>query len=102
MWFRFMRKLRTIRRPVVISRARRRLEIEAIEERVVPTSVSNVGELISAINAANLNGGDTINMTPGTYSLTTVDNSWYGPDALPAISSPIVIHGDGAVLQYAG
>ncbi len=50
---------------------------------------------------------DTINLIPGTYTFKaadyasqgqTADNFWYGPNALPAVSSAVIINGDGAVL----
>ncbi len=35
------------------------------------------------------------------YLLTTPDNSWYGPNGLPAIASNITINGNGAVIERA-
>jgi plastocyanin len=51
--------------------------------------------LIADINQANVvTGPDTVQLSPGcTYTLTTVDNNWYGPNALPPISSDITIDG---------
>ncbi len=37
--------------------------------------------------------------TSATYSLTSVHNYWYGPNALPPIATQIVIEGNGATLQ---
>src|SRR5262249_660276 len=57
--------------------------------------------LRDAINAANNTGGsDTIVLSNTTYDFTTADNYWYGPNALPAISSALTIDGgtSGAVL----
>ncbi|MBI1785241.1 hypothetical protein HYR69_08865, partial [Candidatus Sumerlaeota bacterium] len=61
-------------------------------------NVSNVSQLISAINSANSNGqsNDVINMTTGTYTLTAVDNS--GENGLPIISTSITINGNGSTL----
>ena len=56
--------------------------------------------LRDAINAANNTGGsNTIVLSNTTYTFTTVDNYWYGPDALPAVSSTLSINGNGATLQ---
>jgi len=57
--------------------------------------------LIEAITNANdsVGGGDTINLSAGcTYTFTTADNWWYGPNALPPIASNIVINGYGSTL----
>lgn len=61
----------------------------------VPTGQAN---LTSAINQANAQAGaDTVRLAPGcTYQLTTVNNNWYGPNALPPIASDITINGRGA------
>ena len=60
----------------------------------------NVTCLIAAINSANtLAGADTINLDPGTYTLTSVDhtNEFGGePSGLPSISSHITINGEHA------
>ncbi len=89
--------------------------LEILEDRLTPTTydvgvtspgvgnVSNTpGGLVWAINQANKDGAkpgnpDVINLTAGaTYTLETVNNYWDGPDGLPAISSAIVINGNGA------
>ena len=70
-----------------------------------PFNIANgdVAGLIAAINAANTNpGADTINLAPGgTYTLTQVGgpDSWNGPSGLPVINSPIIINGNGAIIQ---
>ncbi|MDG4550388.1 MAG: hypothetical protein P9G45_08235, partial [Candidatus Contendobacter sp.] len=58
-------------------------------------------QLIAAINTANANGeADTLNLAAGcAYTFTTPDNYWYGPNALPAISSTITIEGNGAIIE---
>jgi hypothetical protein len=69
------------------------------------TTAADTPELIAAINAANAaNTPTTITLVAGqVYDLTTVDNFWFGPTALPPISAgpsnPITIEGNGAVLQ---
>src|SRR5262245_2875147 len=58
--------------------------------------------LINAINTANGTAeADTLNVS-GTYSLSGANNAWYGPTALPAITSDITIAGSptsGATIQ---
>jgi hypothetical protein len=58
----------------------------------------DVAGLIAAINAANANGEEnTINLAPGTYTLTAVDNSsGSGPNGLPVIASAMTINGENA------
>jgi hypothetical protein len=42
---------------------------------------------------------DTLELGSGcTYTLTTVNNSWYGPNGLPPIASDITIEGNGATI----
>lgn len=66
-------------------------------------AAGDVAGLIAAINTANANPDpDTITLTCSTYSFTTVNNFWYGPNALPEIKSDITIEGDGATLQIGG
>ena len=66
---------------------------------------NDVASLIAAINTSNSNGvDDTIELaTNGTYTLTAVNNSTNGPNALPVIrydtGHKLVIHGNGATLQ---
>lgn len=61
----------------------------------------DVDGLIAAINTANATpGADTIELAAGgTYTLTAVDNTAYGPSGLPLISSPITINGNGATIE---
>ena len=58
--------------------------------------------LRDALNAAANSGIHdicTIKLQAGTtYTLNAVDNNWYGPDGLPAISSNVTIDGNGATL----
>ncbi len=82
--------------------ARPRLEV--LEPRTVPAVFNvNPGDaagLIADINAANGNGQDnTINLSASTYDLTVIDNYWYGPNGLPAISSNLIMNGNGAVIK---
>jgi len=62
-------------------------------------AAGDVPGFIAAINAANAAGGSNIiTLMSSTYTFTTTDNLWYGPDALPAIASDITIEGNGAFL----
>src|SRR2546423_1885369 len=58
------------------------------------------GGLVRAIKLANsTTRADTIKLAPGCrYVLTKVDNNWYGPNGLPAISSAVTIKARGAVI----
>jgi hypothetical protein len=58
---------------------------------------------VAAINTANASpGADVISLASRcTYTFSTVDNNWFGPNALPAIASTIIIDGNGAVLDRA-
>jgi len=59
----------------------------------------DVTGLIAAINAANANSQDNvINLAPGTYTLTAIDNSRSAGDAngLPVITGTITINGGDA------
>ncbi len=80
-----------------------RPQLELLEDRTVPAvfnvAAGDVGTLIADMNQANSNGqSNIINLTAGTYDLTAVDNNWYGPNGLPAITSNLTINGNGAVL----
>jgi hypothetical protein len=61
--------------------------------------------LTDAINAAN-NGPAgqqyVIQLQATTYSVNTVNNNWYGPNAFPAITSNIDIQGNGATIDRNG
>jgi hypothetical protein len=79
--------------------------LEVLEDRTVPTVFSvgpgDVVTLIADIGGANINGqsSNTINLSPGVYDLTAIDNYWYGPNGLPPIESNLIIHGNGAVIE---
>jgi hypothetical protein len=78
--------------------------LEHLETRLTPTTwtvgAGDVAGLIADINAANQAGGsNTINLSPGVYDLTNVDNFWYGPNGLPPIFNNLTIHGNGATIQ---
>jgi len=66
--------------------------------------VGDVSALTAAIDTANNEttnpGLDTITLAGGcTYTIGAVDNWWYGPNGLPAISSTIVIEGNGSTIS---
>src|SRR5690349_4548632 len=80
-----------------------RLLLEALEDRAVP-AVFNVGPgdtagLIDALNRANTElafpGPDVIRLAPeSTYTFTAPDNFYFGPNALPPVTSAITIEGN--------
>src|SRR5262245_46022040 len=89
-----------------------RLLVECLEDRLAPaTFLVNAGDVsdagggfVYAVNQANDQvhnpGQNVISLAAGsTYDFSTADNFWYGPNALPAISSNVVIDGNGAVLR---
>jgi hypothetical protein len=108
-WLRQLQRRWFPRRPIrqtSFARRRVRLCLEGLEERVVPAmfnvGAGDVAGLIAAINTANGNGqSNIINLTASTYNLTAINNFWYGPDGLPAISSNLTINGNGATIQRA-
>ena len=63
-------------------------------------STGSAPALIGAITFANLNPGpDTVTLGAGcTYTLGTVDNNWYGPNGLPAISGDVTVEGNGGTI----
>jgi hypothetical protein len=59
--------------------------------------------LAEAIDIANNTGGsNTIMLAPKVYKLDKVLNYWYGPNALPPISSDITISGYRATIERSG
>ena len=84
-----------------------RLRVENLEDRLAPAvySIANGDEasLITAIAVANATPeADTIQLAAnGVYSFAGANNYWYGPNALPAISSAVTIEGNGATLDRA-
>jgi hypothetical protein len=75
------------------------------------SQIDTLGSTITlrdALNAAaNTGGTATITLAAGAtylvhagdYGSQNADNYWYGPNALPAISSTVIINGKGASLQ---
>src|ERR1700722_2419335 len=76
--------------------------IESLECRQLLNGTSvfalNTQDLIDDVAADNTSGGSNIiKLSQGvTYDFTDVNNDWYGPNALPAISSNLTIQGNGA------
>jgi hypothetical protein len=92
---------------------KRCLALEALEDRITPapTVVTTITltnndphALINAINLADAtitgpNQTVQINLLANaTYTLTGVDNYWYGPNGLPPIDNNITIAGNGATI----
>ncbi|MGI8744920.1 MAG: hypothetical protein ACR2NN_20575 [Bryobacteraceae bacterium] len=76
--------------------------------QVYPTDCTLSNAIVSA-NTAKASGGCTfagsgapytIQLQNQTYVMSTVNNYWYGPNALPVIASSIVIEGNGATLAF--
>jgi hypothetical protein len=68
----------------------------------IPIEVGNgdVASFVAAITTLNAAGGGVIQLASnGQYSFTTPADWWYGPNALPAVTSAIVIEGNGSTLQ---
>jgi hypothetical protein len=63
-------------------------------------TTGNAASLVAAIVSANSSAGpDTVSLGVGcVYTLTAVDNFWYGPNGLPEIASTITIEGNGATI----
>lgn len=84
-------------------RAHYQPRFEQLEDRPVPTTVFNQGELIAAINVANTTGGaQTITLGADITLLEfTPDNTHDGPNGLPQIVNHdnLTIVGDGHTLQ---
>jgi hypothetical protein len=79
--------------------------VEARQFNETRTSITcDTNALIDAINSANVNTGpDVIDLNDNcTYTLTAVDNVTDGPNSLPAITSEIVINGNGATVERSG
>ncbi len=69
-------------------------------------TADDVRDLIAAFESANdqqsFPGPNSIVLAAGcTYSFSAVNNWWYGPNALPPITSEIVSEGNGATLSVA-
>ncbi|HET6507051.1 MAG TPA: Ig-like domain-containing protein [Baekduia sp.] len=67
----------------------------------ITVPAGDTAALVSAIATANATpGADTVEVS-GTYTFSAANNFWYGPNALPAITSDVTIEGDadhGAVI----
>ncbi len=57
--------------------------------------------LIAAVAGANIAGGvNIVQLGRGcAYTLTAVNNNWYGPNGLPPITSSITIEGNGSMIE---
>ncbi len=102
-FFRRNRTASTARRTV--RRTRPRPWLECLEDRLAPATTLSVGptaqDLINAIKTADNTAGPVIlDLMPGTtYTLTSVDNNWFGPNGLPAITNDVTISGHGDTIQ---
>ena len=72
----------------------------AQEGQTISVDDGDVAGFVSAIQTLNANGGGTIDLASGgMYTVTAPSDWWYGPNAFPAISSSIVINGNGATIK---
>ena len=101
-WLRQLQRRWCPRRVTRLAPARpRRVQpsLEVLEDRTVPANfyigLGDTATLIADINQANKNSdpSNTINLSPSTYTLTKIDNFWYGPNGLPAITKNLTING---------
>jgi len=69
----------------------------------INVAAGDTAGLIAAINTANNEisnpGPDTIVLAGGTYTLTAINNYQWGPNGIPAITSHIIIEGNGAIIE---
>lgn len=76
------------------------LSVHRVDAAEFFCSAGNVTCLIASINEANTRGGvNTINLEPGSYALTSVDNvQQFGANGLPLIGSELTINGVDAAM----
>ncbi len=100
---RWLSGTRQSQRSGALERRSIRLSVEQLETRLMPATFNptDTAGLLDALRAANAAPNDTtiINLQAGfTYTLSAVDNFWYGPNGLPPIDSNVFIHGNGATI----
>ena len=83
------------------------MAVDVVHQAVTLACTNSVGdpaELITAIDDANATPGpDVIELAAGcVYSFTTVNNYFYGPNALPVVASDLTIEGHGAIVERSG
>jgi hypothetical protein len=104
-WFLRLLDRSTSCRTTRARKATARLTVEALEDRLVPTSftAASVPDLIADINAANAAGGsNTIVLASGArFTLTAADNSTDGPTGLPVVAAndDLMILGSGNIVE---
>ncbi len=75
----------------------------AISTSVAAHAVNTVnvaaGDVASLIAAMSNPQVTTINLARGTYTLSAINNGWYGANGLPPVDHTLTINGNGAVIQ---
>ena len=67
-----------------------------------PNWVITLRDAINIADNSPTPGGNVIVLKHETYQLRDVDNNWYGPNGLPAITSNVTIQGHGASIEREG
>jgi len=67
----------------------------ALHGTTVNVAAGDVPGLIAAMNNSQVS---TINLSPSTYTLTAINNYWFGANGLPIVDRTLTINGNGAVL----
>ena len=69
----------------------------------INVAAGDTAGLIAAINTANNEisnpGPDTIVLAGGTYTLAAINNYQWGPNGIPAITSHVIVEGNGAIIE---
>ncbi len=77
------------------------IDLGAYQYDNTPATVNiAAGDINSLILYLSPDTTSTLNLTASTYTLSQINNYWYGPDGLPAISASVTINGNGAIIAH--